>query len=120
MKVFLDDKRDTPDGWVMVYWPAEAIGLLITGNVEEISLDHDLGDADNALNEHRAEITGDDVIRWIAGKVILEGFVPPTIYIHSDNASAKQKMLIGIESIYRHWKANEVFAGIRRRMLDNT
>ncbi len=44
MRVFLDDERATPDGWVRVYWPAEAIALLKTGAVEELSLDHDLGD----------------------------------------------------------------------------
>ena len=44
MKVFLDDERATPDEWVRVYWPNEAIALLQTGQVTEISLDHDLGD----------------------------------------------------------------------------
>lgn len=44
MKVFLDDERRTPEGWVRVYWPDEAIALLQTGQVTEISLDHDLGD----------------------------------------------------------------------------
>ncbi|WP_349291695.1 cyclic-phosphate processing receiver domain-containing protein, partial [Achromobacter sp. Marseille-Q0513] len=43
MKVFLDDERLMPEGWHRVYWPEEAIGLLETGTVEEISLDHDLG-----------------------------------------------------------------------------
>jgi len=45
MKVFLDDERATPEGWTRVFWPAEAIALLPTGEVTEISLDHDLGDA---------------------------------------------------------------------------
>ena len=44
MKVYLDDERSTPDGWVRVYWPEEAIELLKAGGVTEISLDHDLGD----------------------------------------------------------------------------
>ncbi len=25
MRVFLDDERPTPDGWVRVWWPDEAI-----------------------------------------------------------------------------------------------
>jgi hypothetical protein len=25
MKVFLDDERATPEGWVRVYWPDEAV-----------------------------------------------------------------------------------------------
>jgi len=48
MKVYLDDERSTPEGWTRVYWPAEAIELLRTGEVEEISLDNDLGDDDHA------------------------------------------------------------------------
>lgn len=44
MKVFLDDERDAPDGWVKTRWPNEVIALLQAGLVEELSLDHDLGD----------------------------------------------------------------------------
>tara|TARA_R110002049_G_scaffold285698_4_gene467063 strand:- start:225547 stop:225711 length:165 start_codon:yes stop_codon:yes gene_type:complete len=44
MKVYLDDERETPQGWIRVYWPDEAIELLRSGEVIEISLDHDLGD----------------------------------------------------------------------------
>jgi hypothetical protein len=33
MKV--NDERATPDGWVRVYWPEEAIALLESGNVDE-------------------------------------------------------------------------------------
>ena len=43
MKVYLDDLRTPPDGWVLVQWPEEAIELLETGEVTELSLDHDLG-----------------------------------------------------------------------------
>lgn len=43
MKIFLDDIRKPPNGWIQVYWPDEMINLLKTGFVEEISLDHDLG-----------------------------------------------------------------------------
>lgn len=44
MKVFLNDERSTPDGWVRTFWPEEVIALLQTGEVTELSLDHDLGD----------------------------------------------------------------------------
>ncbi|MBF4323163.1 cyclic-phosphate processing receiver domain-containing protein, partial [Vibrio anguillarum] len=57
MKVYLDDERDTPEGWVRSYWPEEVIELLKSGNVTEISLDHDLGDDDHG--------TGYDVVLWI-------------------------------------------------------
>ena len=46
--VFLDDERATPSGWVHVRWPAKLIALLQSGHVEELSLDHNLGDADRS------------------------------------------------------------------------
>jgi hypothetical protein len=94
VRVFLDDERATPEGWVRVYWPDEAIALLETGKVEEISLDHDLGDD--------ARGTGYDVVLWIEEAVALRGFRPPVITVHSANASAREKMLAGVRSIERH------------------
>ena len=91
MKVYLDDERDTPDGWTRVYWPDEAIALLESGKVTEISLDHDLGDDERG--------TGYDVVLWIEKQVVRHGFVPPKMKVHSANVSARQKMELGIKSI---------------------
>lgn len=93
MKVFLDDERSTPEGWVRVYWPDEAIALLQTGQVTEISLDHDLGDD--------ARGTGYDVVLWVEEAVHLRGFVPPRMHVHSANAAARLRMLAGIAGIVR-------------------
>lgn len=94
MKVYLDDARQTPEGWIRVYWPEEAIELLATGKVEEISLDHDLGDDERG--------TGYDVVLWIEEVVIMHDFIPPKITVHSANSSARIKMEAGIENIYRN------------------
>ncbi|MEA9421923.1 cyclic-phosphate processing receiver domain-containing protein [Aeromonas caviae] len=91
MRVFLDDERTTPAGWIRVYWPSEAIALLKTGAVEELSLDHDLGDDERG--------TGYDVVLWIEEAVALHQFNPPKITVHSANSSAREKMLAGIRSI---------------------
>ena len=91
MRVYLDDERSTPAGWVRVFWPDEAIALLEAGLVSEISLDHDLGDD--------ARGTGYDVVLWIEEAVALRGFVPPRMHVHSANSSAREKMLAGIRSI---------------------
>ncbi len=93
MRVYLDDERQTPDGWVRAYWPDEVIALLESGHVEELSLDHDLGDD--------ARGTGYDVVVWIEEAVALRGFRPPKISVHSANSSARQKMESGIQSIVR-------------------
>ena len=91
MRVFLDDERQTPDGWTRVYWPDEAIALLQTGNVVEISLDHDLGDDERG--------TGYDVLEWIEAEVVLNGLRPPEIKIHSANPPARARMLAAVKSI---------------------
>ncbi len=57
----------TPEGWTRVYWPSEAIELLQTGQVTELSLDHDLGDD--------ARGTGYDVVLWVEEQVAMHGFV---------------------------------------------
>jgi hypothetical protein len=93
MKVYLDDMRPTPAGWVGVRWPEEAIKLLETGEVTELSLDHDLGDDERG--------TGYTVILWLEEAVALRRFVPPEITIHTANASARQRMLLGVQSIQR-------------------
>ena len=93
MRVYLDDERATPDGWVRVYWPDEAIALLDTGDVVEISLDHDLGDDERG--------TGYDVLLWIEEAVAVRGFEPPKMSVHSANSSARQKMEAAIATIAR-------------------
>lgn len=73
-------------------WPEEAIALLETGEVDAISLDHDLGDDTR---------TGYNVLTWIEEAVATRGFVPPTISIHSPNAGARPRMVLAVESIRR-------------------
>ena len=91
MKVYLDDERATPVVWTRVHWPNEAIELLKTGQVTEISLDHDLGDDDRG--------TEYEVVLWIEEQVALRGFVPPKMSVHSANVSARTKMEAGIRAI---------------------
>jgi len=91
MKVFLDDERDTPEGWTRVKTPEEAIELLKTDRVTHLSLDHDLG-----LSDDR---TGYAVLLWIEKQCEEVGFLPPHITIHSANAGAWTRMDAAVESI---------------------
>lgn len=93
MRVYLDDERPAPEGWVRAYWPEEVIALLEAGGVEEVSLDHDLGDDKKG--------TGYDVILWVEEAVAVRGFKPPRLSVHSANSSAREKMERGIQSIVR-------------------
>ena len=93
MKLYLDDAREAPEGWVRVRWPGEAIELLKTGHVTDLSLDHDLGDDERG--------TGYDVVLWIEEAVATGSFVPPRIVVHSANPPARAKMEAGVERIRR-------------------
>lgn len=106
VKVWLDDIRPAPAGWIRVYWPEEAIELLKTGDVEEISLDHDLGDYMLTKPPGTPERTGYDVILWIEMAVFTENFVPPTIMVHTANWVAEKKMLQAVERIMAKAREN--------------
>ncbi len=93
MKVFLDDERPVPEGWVLARWPDEVITLLKTAHVTHISLDHDLGDDERG--------TGYDVVLWMEKAVATSDYVPPQITVHSANSSARQKMQAGIANIQK-------------------
>jgi hypothetical protein len=101
MRVFLDDRRTPPDSsWVLVSTPAEAIALLLDGDVTELSLDHDLG----LLNaDGQDEATGYDVLLFIEREIVegTIGFEVPEITIHSANSAAHDRMLRARNSIYR-------------------
>lgn len=60
-------------------------------------MDHDLGNDENG--------TGYDVTLWIEEEVIVNGFTPPKIKVHSANSSARIKMELGIENINVQYRA---------------
>lgn len=94
MKLYLDDIRDTPEGWERAYTAAECITMLETGKVEELSLDHDLGD--NSAD-------GYSVLTWLENKVMEDAafVVPTSMKVHSSNPSGAFRMRAAIDSIYR-------------------
>src|SRR5687767_10496793 len=90
VKLWLDDERPAPPGWVRANTATEALRLLAEGDVEEVSLDHDLG----------IEETGYDVVLWIEEKVFTDPtYSPPRMRVHSANISARKKMEQGIAAI---------------------
>jgi hypothetical protein len=94
MKIYLDDVRPAPKGWILVKTASEMINYLETSNVVEISLDHDLG----------IEETGYDVLLYIEKKVVLEGYKAPLIHIHTANPVARIKMMQARNNILQYSK----------------
>lgn len=100
MKVYLDDERETPEGWERVYHVYQAIEKLATRQVTEISLDHDLG---------TGEADGYQVLLWIEEQVFTDPtYTPPKwIWIHTANPSAKEKMKLALRRIVQAMKERE-------------
>ena len=101
MKLWVDDERPAPKGWVRVMSAKIAVIILAKGEVTELSLDHDLGKPDNRGN-------GYQVICWLE-EVVLTGFYlvaygkcPPTIKCHSQNPVGKIRIEAAIRSIDKY------------------
>lgn len=97
MKVYLDDERPTPEGWHRVYTANEAITLLRAGVVEDISLDHDLGD-DQKFG------TGYDVASFIEEQAFLGEMNRVRWFIHSANPVGRANMKAALERADDFWR----------------
>ena len=95
MKVWLDDMREAPEGWVRTRTPQETIELLKTGKVEVLSLDHDLS-FDDSIG------TGYDVLLWLEKEAVTKKLdTVPDMRVHSANSGARPRMELAIEQIKR-------------------
>lgn len=95
MKLFIDDIRMPPDdSWVVARNYDEAIRILDTGIVSEISFDHDLG---NSL-----EKTGYNIVCWIEMKLFTgEWAFVPKMSVHSMNPVGRRNIQTVIDQINR-------------------
>ena len=98
MKIYLDDVREAPEGWILIRTGESLIAILRAqeGKIEALSLDHDLGEG---------KMSGYEVLKWMEAQVFLYGYKPPkTILIHSDNPVGRKNMKAAIKSIYKYAK----------------
>lgn len=111
MKIYLDDQRCAPDGWVRCYYPNEAIQLFRcnkAGTIDEISLDHDLGEIGDYAR------TGKDVLYWMFDQVVNNpNFILPIIHIHTDNGKEMEMMRLTVN------RMNEIYQGRQQESDEN-
>jgi hypothetical protein len=125
VKLWHDDIRPPKEeGWVWARTNERAMELLETGEVEEISMDHDLGLHTISMPEQyheltpdqqhaifcagRSEDTGLDLVLWM----IANDKVPPIVTIHSWNAAGAMRMMMAL--------ADAANAEVLSRSLDLT
>lgn len=89
LRLWLNDERPAPKGWIRAHTAEEAIQILRTGYVAEASIDHDLG----------KDKTGYDVLCWIEERVSRPGFEPPILHVHSANPPGRARMQAAIIAI---------------------
>lgn len=93
MRIFLDDERPAPDGWLLVESSAETIELLQRNEVELLSLDFDLHDDD----------TSAAVVIWLAEN---PDFWPTHVIVHSGNLDGEEFL---VEFIQQNAPAGTLF-----------
>jgi len=96
LKVYLDDDRSAPEGWIRAYWPDEVIRLLETGTVTHLDLDYYLNDNKRG--------TGGTVLLAIE-KMINEGKLValPEIKSHTSSARMREQMDLAIRGLQMVW-----------------
>jgi len=82
VKLWVDDARQAPEGWERARDLRQAQAYLSAYPVDEVSLDHDLGDP------RRRAGTGLDLVRWMIDRKV----VPETVTIHSWNPAGARAM----------------------------
>ena len=97
MNLWVDDLRSAPDGWLLATTASEAIALLRQGNIQHLSLDHDLGEPASIVG------SGYQVAIWLEEQAHTENWavIPDRISIHSANPVGRQNMRAAIDAIDR-------------------
>lgn len=111
MKLYVDDLRKCPEGWELARTNTEAIRLLATGYVEEISIDHDICVPNIEFVSEgvrkRLQIgqeTFQPVVYYIT--VMKPEFRPEKVTMHTANVDAGVRMVQllkqnGIDAVYQ-------------------
>jgi len=98
MKLYIDDWRNPPgDDWIVARNYDEAIKILETGLVSEISFDHDLGELKS----------GYDIVCWIETKLFTKEWTfVPSMSVHSMNPVGRRNIEMVINAINRFFDPN--------------
>lgn len=97
MNIYLDDERDTPEGYTRTYTVEETIALIKAndGHIYRLSLDNDLG---------AGYKEGREVLNWIEEQAFNNTLQPiPHIIIHTGNTVAQDQMMQSRHNAWKYW-----------------
>lgn len=95
MKLFIDDIRNAPDdSWVTARTITEAIRILATMHVDEVSIDHDISHQVIIGETERPYPCGEmfEAVAWYI-KAMPKTSSPSRITIHTSNPVGRQKII---------------------------
>lgn len=87
-RLYVDDERETPEGWDRAYNVWEALFKLELLEYVEVSLDHDLA---SFLGPYK-ELTGLDIVHWLVQRKQDGKYIPPVVKVHSANSVGHDNM----------------------------
>ena len=112
MRLWLDDQRSPRewlphirwhrgrdpgelDEWLWAKTSQQAVALLESEHIIEVSLDYDLGDVDQVGDGYMVAV-------WIEERVATDDdYTPPVIHVHSSNVAGRQRLEAAAASIER-------------------
>lgn len=92
MKLYIDDIRPAPEGWVLARTVDEAIDLLRSQDWDVVSFDHDMAFSHYA-REFTNEKTGNDIAKLLVDLVQTGTRKAPKCHVHSMNPVGKQRII---------------------------
>lgn len=93
MKLWIDDIRVAPEGWVWATTSADAIKMILSHSIEEISFDHDLGGEDTAYR-----------VATLIEERAYQGKIPRMIWhVHSANPVGERNIRMAMQNADKYW-----------------
>ena len=96
MKIWLDDIRVAPDGFLWIKTAEECVEIVKSGNVTFIDYDNDLGEGHDGY--------------WVASQIermaMSNKICPISWKIHSDNPCGRLNITAAMTSAERFWEQN--------------
>jgi hypothetical protein len=93
MKIYLDDRREAPEDYVVCRSYDEFISLVKQEMPEEVSFDHDL-ELPHYQGSYSNGKTGYDALLFLLSWCIMKEVSLPTIKLHSANPEGIERMRI--------------------------
>lgn len=109
IKLWHDDVRPAPHGWVWVQNNNDAKLILANVEVDEISMDHDLGAVPYGEAGIMARGWDEDNGYLLAQWMCQKGCVPPKVTVHSWNPVGAEKMVGLLEQYAKAVREMSVF-----------